>query len=195
MREFLLFFRRGLTKPFNINDLVNSNRMDIVARCVTNALFISHMIRRDTNFYVSLNGPPRPPVLIKFIGKELQGMFLDEKSVASKINLALKKVKEDQEVKVSEGIYVRKQSFESFLKELSNERKFIYLDEEGEDIRNINFQGNELFIIGDIKGIPKKVEKFIERFNVLKVSLGKISYLASQAIILVHYELDRRSIF
>lgn len=194
MREFILFARKALTKPFDLNNLPKANRMDVIARCITNALFVSYAIRKDTNFYVSLNGPPNPPVLIKFIGNEIQNIYLDERSIAEKINKALKKVNPLKEVKVSEGIYVSKKSFESFLKEKGKEKKFILLDRKGKDLRNFNFKGNELFIIGDHKGFPKTIEKFIKKFGSEKISLGPLDYLSSHCIILIHNELDRKRI-
>ncbi|HLI45805.1 MAG TPA: tRNA (pseudouridine(54)-N(1))-methyltransferase TrmY [Geobacterales bacterium] len=192
MREFVLFSRTGLTRPFFVNDLVKANRMDIVARSVSNALFISFGIRKNVTFYVSLNGPPQPPVLITFKGDELKGMFIDEKSVGIRINEALKKVQKQGEINVSEGIYVSKKPFEVLIKEKTNEgKKLIYLDKEGIDIKNYRFTGNEMFIIGDKKGLPLKVTKFLERIGAEKISLGRIEYLASHCITILNYELDR----
>jgi len=192
VREFVLFSRTGLTRPFFVNDLVKANRMDIVARSVSNALFISFGIRKNVTFYVSLNGPPQPPVLITFKGDELKGMFIDEKSVGIRINEALKKVQKQGEINVSEGIYVSKKPFEVLIKEKTNEgKKLIYLDKEGIDIKNYRFTGNEMFIIGDKKGLPLKVTKFLERIGAEKISLGRIEYLASHCITILNYELDR----
>lgn len=192
MREYVLLSREALTKPFFVNDLVKANRMDIVARSVSNAMFISFGIRKDVIFYASLNGPPDPPVLVTFVGSELKDIFIDEKSVGIKINEALKKVRRDQEVKVSEGVYVSKKPFETLIREkVSQGKRLVYLDREGIDVREFKFEGNELFIIGDRKGLPLKIAKFIERFGATPLSLGKIEYLASHCITILNYELDR----
>lgn len=166
--------------------------MDIVARCVSNALFISFGIRKDVIFYASLNGPPQPPVLIKFIGSELKNIFIDEKSVGIKINEALKKVRKDKEVLVSEGIYVSKKPLETLIREKYSEgKRLIYLDREGKEIREMKIEGNEVFFIGDRKGLPEKTIKFLKRFGAESVSLGSVEYLASHVIAILNYELDR----
>ena len=197
MREFIVFARKAWTKPFNLNDLASAGRMDVIARCVSSALFISYAIRKDTNIYISLNGPPNPPVLLKFFGDRLKGVYYDERSVAGKINEALKKIdetEEKKEIEVSKGFLVSKQSFENFLKKKALERKIVYLHEEGKDIREIEFSGNEIFVVGDHKGLPKKTEVFLEKLGAEKVSLGPLSYLASHCIVIVHNELDRRGL-
>jgi tRNA (pseudouridine54-N1)-methyltransferase len=192
-----VFARKAWTKPFNLNDLVNAGRMDVIARCISSALFISYAIRNDTNIYISLNGPPNPPILLKFFGDRLKGIYYDERSVAGKINEALKKiykVKEESEIEVSEGFFVSKESFESFLKKKAKESRIIYLHEEGRDIREVEFSGNEIFVLGDHKGLPEKTEMFLKKLNVEKISLGPLSYLASHCIVIVHNELDRKGL-
>ena len=199
MREFLLFARKAWTKPFNINELPKAGRMDVVARCITNAFFISYSIRKDTNFFVSLNGPPNPPLLLKFIGNELKGIYYDERSVGGKINEALKKFYgskklRENDFKISEGFYISEDSFEKFLKFKSFNKKIVYLHEKGIDIRNFDFAGNEIFVLGDHKGLPKKAEKFLDKIKARKVSVGPRSYLASHCIVIVQNELDRRGL-
>ncbi len=192
MREFVLFSREAPTKPFFVNDLVKANRMDIVARSISNALFISFGIRKNVTFYASLNGPPDPPVMIKFLGSELKGMFIDEKSIAIVINKALKKSNKNEEGKVMEGVYVSKTPLETLIREKSSEgKRIVYLDREGEDIKNFKLIGEEVFVIGDRKGLPNKTIKFLERFGAKPISLGRIEYLASHCITILNYELDR----
>lgn len=191
MYEFILYARKALTKPFNLEDLVGANRMDLVARTISNALFFSHGIRKDVIVYASLNGPPRPPLLIKFDGSKVHGIFQDEKSIAKIINDCLKKAIKYNEAQVYEGIYVSRKSFEEFLKSCKNKTVY-YLHEKGEDIRKIDIKNYCLFIIGDHLGLPKKSEKFIERIGAIKISLGPISYLSSQCVTIVLNEIDRK---
>jgi tRNA pseudouridine-54 N-methylase len=47
-------------------------------------------------------------------------------------------------------------------------------------------------VLGDHKGLPKKTESLLERIGAEKVSVGKITYLASHVIVICHNELDRR---
>jgi Uncharacterized conserved protein len=189
--EFALFARKALTKPFNLEDLVGANRMDLVARTASNALFYSHGIRKDVIFYASLNGPPRPPLLIKFEGSKIRGIFQDEKSIAKIINDCIKKAASSKEVEVYEGVYVSKKSFEDLIKS-AKDKTIYYLHEKGADIRKTEIVENSLFVLGDHIGIPKKTENFIERMGAIKISLGPLSYLSSQCVTIVLNEIDRR---
>jgi len=51
---------------------------------------------------------------------------------------------------------------------------------------------DSVFVLGDHLGLPKKEEMFVARFEHEKISLGTTSYLASQCITVLHYELDKK---
>ncbi|MEM5805493.1 MAG: hypothetical protein QW156_03190 [Candidatus Aenigmatarchaeota archaeon] len=59
-------------------------------------------------------------------------------------------------------------------------------------MRKVEFNENVCFILGDHLGLNRNEEKFLKRVGVKKISLGKIEYLASHCITIVHYELDRK---
>ncbi|MEM5831890.1 MAG: tRNA (pseudouridine(54)-N(1))-methyltransferase TrmY [Candidatus Aenigmatarchaeota archaeon] len=191
MREFILF-SRGVTSDFSLNNLVNAGRMDLVARCISTAIFLSYSLRKDVKFHVVLNGPPNPPVTISFFTNELKNVSPDERNIASHIKIALKNLGKKE---ISEpGIYVKKIGFENLVREKVEEYKnsVFYLHKDGEDIKNININKDFVVIIGDNKGIPKIYENFLEKISVKKISLGKIEYLSSQCIAIFNYEVDRR---
>lgn len=197
MREFILNASKAVTKPFDINKLFLTGRIDIVCRCVINALFVSEATRNDTVFYAALEGPPLPPKLISFDSRFLSGLTIDEKDIAECLNKSLKlgrKLKLNESKEVSEGIKIEKKSLESLIKEKSEKTQLIHLHPKGEDIRNFSFKGNICFILGDSRGLPKNTEKFLDRLGAEKVSIGPLTYLASQTILLCHNELDRRGI-
>ena len=195
MREFILF-SRGVTKEFKLNDLPNAGRMDLIARCISTAIFLSYSLRKDVKFHVVLNGPPSPPLTVTFFTNELKNVYPDERNIASHINIAIKNFiigKKNSEA----GIYVEKKSFEEVVKEeiekYGNDNIF-YLNLEGEDIRSIKMKSDSVFILGDNKGIPKKEESFLLRNKIRKVSVGRIEYLSSQVITIVNYEMDREGL-
>jgi len=75
----------------------------------------------------------------------------------------------------------------------AEEGSFFYLlHEKGRAISDVEFEPDAVFILGDHLGLPRNEEKFVERFAHEKVSLGTTSYLASQCITVLHYELDTR---
>jgi tRNA (pseudouridine54-N1)-methyltransferase len=194
MREFILFTHKAVTSDFSLNDLPSAGRMDLVCRCISSALFISEAVRKDTSIHVVLNGPPSPPKTVSFFGNEIRGLYPDERTIASFIKIALRKsFKLEKEALVLPGLKISRKSFEELIKE-RKEKQLIYLHKDGEDFREFEFKENPVIILGDHKGLDKKTEKFLERFHAEKVSLGKIEYLASACISIIHNELDRRNL-
>jgi tRNA (pseudouridine54-N1)-methyltransferase len=72
------------------------------------------------------------------------------------------------------------------------DKKLVYLHPEGVDLRKYKFPEKFIAIIGDHKGLPKQTEKLLDRLNAERISLGKVEYLASHCIVILHNELDRR---
>ena len=186
MREFVLYARKAVTSTdFSLDDLPGSGgRMDLVARCVCNALWLSHDLRRDACIHVVACGAPNPPLIISFYGSLLRAVSPDERSIASWI----KKAPEGK----NPGIRVRKLSFQQLIAELAADGRFFYIvHEKGRDISELHLREDAVFILGDHLGLPLKEEKFVARFPHEKLSLGSTSYLASQCITILNYELDR----
>lgn len=193
MREFILFARKAVTSDFRLNDLPGAGRMDLVCRCICNALFISEAIRRDVVIHIVLNGPPSPPKTISFFGDRVKNLYPDERTIASHIKTALRRsLGIEKEIEVNPGVVVSKKSFESLVKDKSRYAQLIYLHPKGKDVRKFEFGKNLCFVLGDHRGLPKKTEVFLENVGAEKVSLGKIEYLASSCITIIHNELDRR---
>lgn len=193
MRTFILFSRKGVTAPnFSLNDLPGSGgRMDLVCRCINSALWLSHKLRTDTRIFVVLNGPPSPPVTVVFEGSNLKRVSPDERNIASWIRKSLRGLKKEWR-NVQDGIKVAKKSFQEIMREV--EGNFYILHEKGRFLREVEIKRNPVFILGDHIGLPQKEERFALRFGAEKISLGKLSYLASQCITIVHHELDVRQL-
>lgn len=198
MREFILRALKGRTSEFDVDKLPASGRMDLVCRCVSNALFISNDLRRDTIIHVVLDGPSDPPKTVSFFGSELRRMEFDEKNIAEHINEALKKgkgLKLGEEKDLGNGIKISKKSFEQLVKERFEEGKqLFYLHNKGKDIRDIKFSKDVVFVFGDFIGMPRKTEGLLERYKAERVSLGPKMLFASHCIVVVNNELDRKGL-
>ncbi len=192
MRIFVLRSLKGLTRRFEISE-IRKSRMDIVANCALNALMISNAIRKDVKFIACLDGPPNPPKTVVFDGEKLKNVYPSEIGFLEAISNALKENLKILECKeVQDGIIVCKKSWEHIVKELVQQNfQLIYLDPEGKDFEEIKIKENVAIFLGDHIGLPKKSIKFLERFNVEKISLGKVVYFSSQAILIINYLLDK----
>ena len=185
----MLYAGKALTSPdFSLDDLPGSGgRMDLVARCVGNALWLSHALRQDTCIHVAACGGPRPPVVITFEGKRLRGVSPDERNIAAWIQKTLAGTRRNP------GIRVRDLSFRELIEELAGDGTFFYvLHEAGNELGTRLLIEDAVFVLGDHFGLPPIEEAFMAHFAHEKISLGPISYLASHCITILHYELDKR---
>ncbi len=194
MREFILRALKAHTSSFNVDNLEDAGKMHIVARCISNALWVAKGLREDTIMHVNLEGPRLPPKLISFYGSKLKGFAFDELGISKFIKHALEKGQDlelNQSLEVHPGIIIAKKSFEQFIKD-NSDKQIIYLDKKGKNIREFKFKKDVLFVFGDYIGMPRKTEYFLERYKAEKISLGRVEYHASQCITLVQNELDLR---
>lgn len=189
MRTFILHALKARTDgDFNLEDLPSSGgRMDLVARCISSALFISHAIRQDTEIIAVLNGPPQSPIAVRFDGAAVRKIAPDERSIA----IWLKKIL--TEGKLTNGIVAEKKSLQHLVKEMKG-RPIYVLHEKGKPIEEVKFEPNPIIVIGDHIGLPRHDETFVLRYAKEKVSLGQTPYLASSCISIVNWFLDQRAL-
>lgn len=193
MRTFILFACKARTDgDFSLEDLPGAGRIDLVARCISSALFISHDIRKDTRLFVVLNGPPSPPVILVFDGAIVKKISPDERSIAIWIQKVLVQLGSSQRTVLSNGIVAERKSFQELIKELKDFPIYV-LHEKGKPITDVGIKQNPVWIIGDYLGLPGKDEKFALRYG-KRVSLGDVSYLASACISVVHWLCDAQGI-
>ncbi len=192
MRAFLIIGNKAVTKPFKLNDLPGAGRIDILCRCVAQALFVSHGIRRDVEVYLLLLGPPEPPKAVKITGYEVRRMSPDERNIAGHLRKALSFKADENWREVGSGVYISKKGLVDLLEELSKRYEIYYLREDGRDIRSLaKSMRNPLFILGDHIGVKGEDEEVVMRYARELVCVSPLSLQADQCIVIVHYELDR----
>jgi tRNA (pseudouridine54-N1)-methyltransferase len=174
----------------NLNDLPGSGRIDVIARCINSAIFLSHNIRRDVLFFTYF---PLINSRIKIDSSKVKYLNPDERSTAALIRNAVINLGDD-EIRSSPGFYVKRESFEDFLDEIKNFAPVYYLHEDGEDIREVKFQENSAFILSDSLNLSAQEDEEVIKYAKEKISVGPKSILASHAITIVHNELDRRGL-
>jgi len=191
-RFFVVIGNRAVTAPFRLNDMPGSaGRMDIMCRCVAQALFISHGIRRDTSVCLVLKGEPDPPKSILIRGDSVRYLAPDERNVGGIIRKALSLSLTNEWIKSTPGVYVARKDIGDILKEIKKDFRILYLREDGIDIRKSRFGEKTAFVLGDHIGLTEKDEKVVLRFADSIVKLSPISLQADQCIVITHYELDR----
>ena len=160
--------------------------MDILCRCVTTSLFLSHDMRRDSECHLVLLGDPDPPKTIRFSGRDVRYLSPDERSAASLIKKALVVPCSGDYTVSMPGVTIRRGG----LAELVREHCFVVLDESGDDIRELTTLP-EAYLLSDHENFDERELKITEGLQ--KVSVGPRSLHAEHAITLVLNEIDRRN--
>jgi len=170
---------------------MGAGRMDIVCNVIIHAFFLSHELRENVSLHLVFYGQPDPP-------KHIELKLRDESSVSKKdisglLKRILYKYKKGERTEVLPGCFVEKKSFLDVVSEVGRGKKVYILDRAGEDIRKLSDADlkNAVFILGSEEGLPKKEMKRLKG-KAGKISLGEKTYFASQALVILNNELDRR---
>ena len=195
MRHFLIIGHKAVTSgDYPLNDMPGSaGRMDILCRCVNNALFLSHGMRRDVQVHLLLLGEPDPGKVIRFDGEKLRYLNPDERSSGSLIKKALAKNAFDNEVQSTPGVWLRRGELRTLLDEFKSKGiPMVYLREDGNDIRDVSASlADAVFIMGDHMGVTENEEEMILSAGARILSVGPLSLHSDHCTILVNNELDR----
>ena len=205
MKHFIYFSKSAVTSGKAISDnLMKAGRMDIAIHSLIQGIFLSRGVREDVKFHFIFYGMPDPPKHIEIqvkqdegmpeTGSKVQSLDLSKKDVASLIKKLLYKCKEGEKREVVSGCFIEKKNLFAVINELQKEGNQIFiLDKKGEDLREVEIEGNCVFVLGDHDGLPKKELKRLKQIAI-PVSVGPKTYFASQTVAIVNNELDRRNI-
>jgi tRNA pseudouridine-54 N-methylase len=183
MREFIYFSTIAKTTG-NIKD-ITTGRLDIVCHFIIHSLFVSNSIRANVRVHLFFYGPPDPVKHLE-IGPNAP---ISKKDLFNLIKGMLFKYKKGKRFEAYKDCFVEKKGLLEYMKE--NPGNYYVLDEKGESAKNafLKESSNPKIILGDHKGLPKKEKKRMKTLAKF-VSLGKITYFASQTVNIVNYELD-----
>lgn len=193
IRFVVLGHRAVTTGDFKLDDICGgAGRLDILVRCVNSAFFLSHDLRKDSEIYLVLLGGEDAPKTVRFYGPELKYLNPDERSTSSLIRNALLKKVEDGEKRSTPGVYVSRMSFQDVMAKLSQTCRFIYLREDGIDIREYQFPEEPCYILGDDRDPTPEEEEIMSLYEYDRICLGPVSYHANQCMVIALNEMDRR---
>ena len=197
MREFLYYSRSAPISGNFSTDLQEAGRIDIAIHTVIATFFLSHDIRKDVTLHLIFGGQPdhSKHLELKPVTEGIEGVdkiYLSKKNVSGILRKMLYKYRKGEKREVFPGYWIEKKGFLDLAEELQNDGKQLFiLDEDGEDIRKIEIGENPVFILGDHKGLPQKEFKRLKKIA-KPVSIGKRAYFASQCVVIVNNELDKR---
>lgn len=197
MRTFIIKARKGSTRWDKLRSQVASDdHFEVVAHTVMNAFFISKGFREEVEVYIVLDSSEDFPRTIHLQGdKGLSLAGFHEEAVLELVERALKQsqgLQKDQTLGVAPGVEVSAYGFEKLLTQLLETRPVYLLSPKGEEVQNIKLESNPVFVLSDHLAMPKNLLKSFRRRGAKMLSLGKTMLFASQCVVLLHYELDKR---
>ncbi len=192
-RIFLSKSYTAVTRPiFSLSSLASSSgRLDVICRCIIQAFKTRSGLRRNVEFYAVLAGPPGPNMVVHVTRNVSLNVLYSELTVADAIAKSM----------VS-GYYEGVRTFEGnlidVLKIIGSRRVLpILLHEEGADILSVREEYHKraaetiTIALGTQEDLSRRDVGLLEGAGFMKYSLGPKSYLASHAVILVNYYLDK----
>lgn len=193
VRTFVVVGHRAVTAPnFSLDDVPGtSGRLDVLLRCVASTFVVSHGIRRDTEAYLLLLGPPDPPRAVWIQGERLRHLNPDERTTAAlfKKALALQPTGASW-LQSTPGMAVSKMKLDGVLERLKG-RDLVLLEEGGQDLTAWKPGTNPVFVLGDDKGFTDLEMAAVRKAGAQQVSVAPLAVHADQAITIVHNHLDR----
>ena len=193
-RRFAIIGHRAPSSgKINLNDLAGSSgRMDVLARAVNTALFLSHDIRQDTDITLHLLGGPGPARRIWFQGSKLRGVYSDERAISGQVGKALKEPVPaiGQWVEIHPGFWHSGGGIEQTIHEWGRDdvRSFV-LDVGGESFDSELHVGESTgFILSDDQPFTDADNESMQHLE--KISLGNQWLQGHSCISILHHQLD-----
>ena len=194
MREFVIVGHDAPTTPeFSLDDLPGAGRLDVLCRCVTSALLLSHDIRESVQVSLVLDGA----YVVRFEGSELRHLRPDERSAASLIRGALEAREEAigaVEATPSPGVYVGSGGLERAVDEAGERDELLVLHEDGEPFVDLpdDPPGDVTVVLSDHRDFTDDEAETLRDAGARRVSVGPRALHADHAITVAHNYLDTR---
>ena len=197
MRTFVLRARAAPTDSrMLLASVGNGAHAEILAHTLMNAVFVAQSHRADVVVYLVLESTRDYSRTIRFEPDAMHDIGgFDEQSLLGKIAKALdasRGMGKEETRPVESGVTVRTLSFERLVQELAVHHQLFMMDRKGASIREQAFDDKPCFLLTDHIPMPKKTFGSLERLGTKKLALGSRMLFASQCVVLIHHELDRR---
>ena len=190
MRQFVLLAHE-LAAPdaadLSLDDLPGTGRLDLLSRCVTSALLLSHDIREDVRVHLVADG-----YVVRFEGADLRRINPDERSTAARIRDAFA-AREGaigaMAATPSPGVSIRRGDFETVFDDLGDVT-LVELHDDGRPVVDLDPPENPAFVLSDHRDFTDEEADLLAARADKRVSLGPRILHANQAITVVHNYLD-----
>lgn len=190
MREFVVLGHEAPTAAdVSLEDLPGAGRLDVLCRCVTSALLLSHGVRPDSRIHLVLDDA----VTITVDGAEVRRLNPDERSTGALLRGALEEREAaigHQPVEPSPGVELRQVGLETTLDALLADATLAMLHPEGDAVVDVDPPTNPAFVLSDHRPFTDADRDVLGDHCDRRLSLGPEALHADQAITVAHNWLD-----
>jgi len=171
----------------SLDDLPGAGRLDVLCRCVTDALLTSHGVREDATVSLVL----RDEYTVRFEGSGIRRLNPDERSTGARIRDAL--AARDgaigaMEAEPSPGVYIGRRGLDATLDRLDG--RMVQLHESGDPATAVDPPGEAVFVLSDHREFAAAEADLLAERADERVRLGPERLHADQAITVAHNWLD-----
>lgn len=191
MRQFVISGHEAPTSPeFSLDDLPGgAGRLDLLARCVTSALVLSHGIREAVRTHLVL----ADAYTVTFDGSSLRNFNPDERSTAARVRNALEEREEaigHVPVETSPGVSLSRRDFAATVEHAARDGSVVHLHEAGVPAVEVDPPTNPVFVLSDHQDFTETEAAYLDDVSDQRLSLGPEAIHADHAISVVHNYLD-----
>jgi tRNA (pseudouridine54-N1)-methyltransferase len=191
MRQFVVVGHDApTTAEFALDDLAGgAGRLDVLCRCVSAALFLSHDIREDVRVHLVLGDA----VTVVFDGATVRRLNPDERSTAALVRGALEERDEaigHEPVETSPGVSLYRLGFEATLDRLADQGTVVQLHEDGDPVVDRPVPEDPVFVLSDHREFTDDEASLLDDTVDERVRLGPRALHANHAITVAHNYLD-----
>jgi len=196
MRQFVI---RCRSTPVHaerfLRTVGRAGHSEYLAHILVAGLFLAKGHREDTSVHLVLEKSRDLPRVLSISGASLGSLAgLNESSILGALaDALLAGAGRGSDAVSGAGIRCRALSFERLLGELAGAP--ILLDKDGPDVRESAVIVDPIFVMTDHTPMPAKVRKSMISRGIARVSVGPRTLHASQVVVLLHNEMDRRASF
>lgn len=190
MRQFIVVGQQApTTADFSLDALPEAGRLDLLARCVTASMLLSHGIRESVQTQLVLSDE----FTVRFDGSELRGLHPDERSTAALVRTALEQREEaigHMEVETSPGVSLSRLGFEAALDRVADDGTVVQLHEDGTPANERSPPEKPIFVLSDNHDLDESYAETLESRRDTRLTLGPAKLHADHAISVAHNWLD-----
>jgi tRNA (pseudouridine54-N1)-methyltransferase len=190
MRQFVVVGHDAPTTPdFSLDDLAGgAGRLDVLCRCVSAALFLSHDVREDVRVHLVL----ADELTVVFDGATVRRVNPDERSTAALVRGALEERREaigHEPVETSPGVSLYRFGLATTLDRL-DDGAVVQLHEDGDPVVECPVPEDPVFVLSDHREFADGEAKLLAEAADERVRLGPEPLHADHAITVAHNYLD-----